>query len=79
MHRVALLSFNEFGFRESARIALEYVNRAMDALESAARKKPHARSAAEELKESAIRLKQDCEYLRKYHESREKFKTVSTQ
>lgn len=79
MHRLAAFSYNEFGFMESARIALDYVNRAVDALESAARKKPHARTAAEELKESAARLKADCEYLAKYHESREKLRIASTQ
>ena len=78
MHGLALFSFNEFGFRESAKIAFEYVSRAMEALEEAARLNRKTKKTANELRERAKRIQSDCEYLARYCESREKLKRTPT-
>lgn len=78
MYRLAVFSVNELGFKGSSMIALDYVDRAMAALESAEELNRKTRQTAKELRERAARIKRDCEYLAVYHENREKFKGMPT-
>jgi hypothetical protein len=79
VNRLALFSINEYGFWRSARLALEYLNRAMRVLDSSEFQKTiRERKRAQELRERAAIIKQDCEYLANFHASRERLRTTST-
>lgn len=76
---LAALSFNEFGFSESAKIAEEYVSRALEVLKEAEKLDRETKKAASELRERAERLRADCQYVGAFQENREKFKKTPTQ
>lgn len=78
MYRLAAFSVNDLGFKESSLLALDYVSRAMAALEEAEELNRKTRQTAKELRERAARIKSDCEYLATYHDNREKFKGMPT-
>lgn len=75
---LAALSFNEFGYSQSAKAAEEYVTRALEALRNAERLDRETKKAAQELRERAERLKADCRYVEAFQENREKFKKTPT-
>ena len=73
MPLLSALSFNEFGYGESAKVAAEYVSRAIAVLNEAETLDRETKKAATELRERAERLKEDCRYMEAYQKNREKF------
>lgn len=79
MHRLALFSINEFGFRDSASVASEYVDRAIAALGEAEELDRKTKKAASELRMRAEKLKEDCRYMETFQRRREEFKGKNTE